>query len=203
MVDLSQIEKEMARYREECADYLAELDEERWVWVMCDYSADGVWDKGGGSMDCTALPITPELCLRIRQWQSVYERLGRQGEFDDRRIDYSDFGAQGFAIAVEMKRQLPDWTVVYRDERRSWPNPTEAMFRRYRMAIRVRPELARAWGVRDVLGDHYRDWCQYEITREVLDSGLPPDNKPDGPPKWLAGGPKRPRKRAQRMDQAK
>ena len=203
MGDLSQIEEEMARYREEAADDLAELAEERWVRVMCDYMADGVWDKGGGSMACTALPITPELAFRIRQWQRVYGRLGHASGYDDRRIDYSDFGAEGFAIALEIKRQVPGWTVVYRDERRRCPEPSEAMFRRYRMAIRSRPDLAKAWGVREVIWDHYREWSTYEITDAVLATGLPPDNKPDGPPKWLADWPKRPRKRAQRVGQAK
>ena len=47
--------------------------DERWVRIMCDYAADGVWHKDGAGDCADALPIPADLVARIRRWQDCYE----------------------------------------------------------------------------------------------------------------------------------
>lgn len=100
----------------------------KWVRIMCDFSADGVWDKEGCCCDADDLPVPADLIARIRAWQAKYEYEAPTpasedyvpGSFDDRA-----FSREGLAIAQAVKRALPDWTVIYFDEARS----NEVLFR--------------------------------------------------------------------------
>lgn len=178
MGDLSQIEAEMARYRAESAEHVAQLAAARWVRVMCDYSADGVWSKGGGSFDCTALPITPQLVWRIRQWQVDYERSGYwTGEFG-LEGGLEAFAETGLHIAIEMKRQLPDWTIVYSDARRRAPEASATELSDIRATLIEGDDLERALEAAQLYTDRFRAWFEYEITSDVVESGTPPDNYP-------------------------
>jgi hypothetical protein len=88
--------------------------EERWVRIMCDYSADGVWHRDGAAGCADDLPLRPELIERIRQWQALYET----NDYDARqpKFNWAAFSEEGLAIAKAVKVSLPDWTVVYFDE---------------------------------------------------------------------------------------
>jgi hypothetical protein len=86
--------------------------EERWVRIMCDYSADGVWHKDGSGDSADELPIDRELIERIRRWQDWYET----GLDADSKFDVAAFSAEGLAIARSVKAALPDWTIIYFDE---------------------------------------------------------------------------------------
>jgi hypothetical protein len=92
------------------ADYPT-FAEERWVRIMCDYSADGVWHKDGCGDDADQLPIEKTLIDRIRRWQDWYETGLRDADFDVKA-----FSAEGLSIARAVKEFLPDWTVIYFDE---------------------------------------------------------------------------------------
>lgn len=88
-----------------------------WVRIMCDYCADAVWDREGCAADADDLPVTPELRARLRAWQGDYEThdtFQPRGGWSDER--WAAFTVEGRAIAEEVKRQLPDWTVVFLDE---------------------------------------------------------------------------------------
>lgn len=97
---------------------------DRWVRVLADMLADGVWDVGGIGRSCESLPISQALVDRIRAWQSWYD----DAEFEDsccgecpspeaesgRNVDA--FSAEGLAISKGLKAELgPGWTVVYYD----------------------------------------------------------------------------------------
>lgn len=87
----------------------------RWVRIMCDYCADGVWDRDGAGCMLHDLPASPGLLERIREWQNLYERK----DCDDLVIEWEHchrFSEEGLAIARAVKAELPDWTVVYYDE---------------------------------------------------------------------------------------
>ena len=98
------------------------LAADKWVRIMADYSADGVWAKDGCSVGIEDLPVSEELRGRILGWQHLYD-----DECEDylpanlRTISFDDaaFSKQGLEIAIAVKTELPDWTVVYFDEARS------------------------------------------------------------------------------------
>ncbi|WP_134727080.1 hypothetical protein [Paracoccus luteus] len=163
-----------AVFKEECREVRGEADQscrselaaERWVRVMCDYGADGVWAKGGFAVHPADLPISDDLAVRILEWQYRHDNWRTLQDNAEHPVYIEDappdvlepFAGEGFLIALVVRRQLPDWTVVYRDERRRVPYE------------RV--------GFTDEVRAHYRQWSQYEITDAVLATGTPPDNHP-------------------------
>lgn len=89
-----------------------------YVRVMCDYCADGLWSEDGAAHP-DDYPITPALKARIAAWQDEFERAASIDRGMSREVLLA-FNAEGRAIAVEMKLQLPDWTVVFFDSVRVW-----------------------------------------------------------------------------------
>ncbi len=94
---------------------LNSLNRAKWVRIMCDYEANGVWDRAGRCCDLDDLPVSPELRRAIRAWQEWYE-LGCPGERFSRGFVSTAHAHMGLAIAIEVKVELPDWTVIYFDE---------------------------------------------------------------------------------------
>ncbi|PYE86669.1 hypothetical protein [Phyllobacterium leguminum] len=102
------------------------LAREKWVRVMCDYGAEGVWDKDGVSREPEELAISRELMDRIYKWQEWHDRIvdryyDEELSDDDESLirDYIANSAEGYDIALAVKSALPDWTVVYFDEAKS------------------------------------------------------------------------------------
>lgn len=91
----------------------AEIGREKWVRIMCDYCADGVWAKSGGGFDASELPISPGLLERLREWQRWYERRDCS---DPDWLELDAFCTEGERIAHAVKAELPEWTVVYYHE---------------------------------------------------------------------------------------
>jgi hypothetical protein len=99
------------------------LADDKWVRVMCDYSADGLWAKDGCSVGPEELPVSDALKARLRAWQDAYETFeGFETYMHAPVLRDSDecryFAAEGLAIAKAIKQELPDWTVIYFDESR-------------------------------------------------------------------------------------
>ena len=104
---------------------------DRWVRVMADIGADGVWDVSGCGRTCEELPISEALVARIRTWQEWHDDLDKEywlkpeGRSDGGRFHYWEqhlgspveaFNAEAHAIAVALREELqPDWTVVVED----------------------------------------------------------------------------------------
>lgn len=157
-MNLNELSAQVEAVRTRWADECAQLAAEKWIRVMCDYCAEGVWALGG-STSPAYLPIDLPLIARIFEWQKVYEESETHYTDTNPTHDpvYLAWAEEGFQIALEMKRQLPDWTVVYHDERRvpSWEE----------------------YGLGNLI-DLLRPWFEYEITDTVLRTGLPPDNYP-------------------------
>jgi len=95
-------------------DGLSSLVRDRWIRIMCDYSADGVWAKNGGSASAYELPVDLWLIARIRGWQAWYERFDCMSV--EPPADIEAFALEGLAIARAVKAALPEWTIIYFDE---------------------------------------------------------------------------------------
>ena len=98
------------------------LADDKWVRIMADFCAEAIWCKDGAGTSIEELPVTPELRDRILAWQHWYDDQCEGYLPPSERttqFDYAAFSAKGLALALEVKRQLPDWTVIYFDEERS------------------------------------------------------------------------------------
>ncbi len=93
--------------------------EERWVRIMCDFSAEGVWHRNGAAGSLEGLPLSVGLQTMIRIWQAWYELSDLSDAASAEVFDVAAHAAFGLCIARMVKRQLPAWTVVYHDENRS------------------------------------------------------------------------------------
>lgn len=162
-MNLNALAAEVEAARRNAAEHCAELAAEKWIRVMCDYCAEGVWALGG-STSPIYLPIDLPLIARIFEWQKVYEEF--ETHYTDTNPthdpDYLAWAEEGFQIAMEVKRQLLDWTVIYHDDRRSVPSLAGHDW--IELCSRLRP------------------WFEYEISDAVMRSGLPPDNYPSDLP---------------------
>lgn len=97
------------------------LTRHRWVRIMSEFSAEGVWDRDGRCCPDDELPISSGLRERLRAWQRRFDQWyprpwSEPGEFPP--FDIRDFSREGLEIAKAVKEELPDWTVIYFDEMR-------------------------------------------------------------------------------------
>ena len=101
---------------------VSDLCAEKWVRIMADYDADGIWNIRGAAEPADLLPISGVLRQRLLAWQRRYDKecedylpvAERTTEFD-----LADFSQEGLKIAQAIKAELPDWTVLYFDEVKS------------------------------------------------------------------------------------
>ncbi len=139
---------------------------EKWVRVMADYCSDGLWDKEGVMMERDTLPITPTLAARHEAWCLLYEQ---SEPFRDGGavFDYTAFSEEGRQIARAIKRELPDWTVMYFDESKIDRSrledqsrnefeyeihvPTKEGAKRLASHVKMRSACGSIW----LMGDHY------------------------------------------------
>ncbi|MDE2577990.1 MAG: hypothetical protein KGL46_04215 [Hyphomicrobiales bacterium] len=93
------------------------LNREKWVRVMCDYYAEGVWDAAGRACSAQNLPVSQDIRNMLLGWQAWFDwhdpapPSARVGQFD-----HAAHNAFGLFIARRIKEALPDWTVVFFDE---------------------------------------------------------------------------------------
>lgn len=89
-----------------------DVNKDKWVRVMCDFCANCLWDRDGVMVSYDELPVSDDLKKRMVFWQSWHDARNSHDP-----IPYLDeFAHYGLEIAKEVKRQLPEWTVVYFDE---------------------------------------------------------------------------------------
>lgn len=79
---------------------------------MADYCSDGVWKHGGGMMSLDGLPVSLPLKDAINAWLFWFHH----DENTSRPLGRLAFSDMGRYLAHSIKRELPDWTVVYFDE---------------------------------------------------------------------------------------
>ncbi|GJH17287.1 hypothetical protein CBA19CS22_12115 [Caballeronia novacaledonica] len=90
------------------------------VKVMPEYASNGIWHRDGIHAEPVELPISKSLLARLAQWSGWYNINDDYLPVDDRknRLDWDKFEQEGVAIARAIKRELPEWTVVWSDERK-------------------------------------------------------------------------------------
>ncbi|MGH6980114.1 MAG: hypothetical protein ACREFC_02810 [Stellaceae bacterium] len=93
---------------------------EKFVSLSIDWVVEATfWDRDGGAVGLDWVPITDDLRKRFVawwNWAGYRHEIGGETrrEKDNAPFpDIAEFEAEGRAIAVEMKRQLPDWQVEY------------------------------------------------------------------------------------------
>lgn len=97
-----------------------EFHAEKFVSMAIDWVIDATfWDREGAAVGLDYVPITDDLCKRFNAWWEWARFRHEMGgdtltEKDNAPFpDIAEFEVEGRAIAVEIKRQLPDWQVLY------------------------------------------------------------------------------------------
>lgn len=117
------------------AAYRAEIREEKYIKVMFDYCSSGVWLKSGSNAEVEDFPLSVELQEKITRWVRNYDTAASYHM--DLDIKYPDkdkmpdnvcvameklkdacehYFIKSVEIAIEIKKELPDWTVVIFNE---------------------------------------------------------------------------------------
>ena len=87
------------------------FDGEHWVRIMTDYCASPVWNRDGCNADLNDLPVSKETADALTAWEDWFDC--RPSE--DPLLNYDAFVDVGRRLACAVKRELPEWTVVYHD----------------------------------------------------------------------------------------
>lgn len=90
---------------------------EKYLRLMADHCSSGFWSELGVNLEPDDLPIKYWLKNMIDEWQAWYDREALNDDFD-----VKTFSKHGYALAVKLKQQLPDWTIMYFDELASAEN---------------------------------------------------------------------------------
>ena len=114
---------------------MADVTNAKWVRIMCDFSADPLWGADGTMIDLDDLPVTQELRQRLRDWEEVYDRQDLFASSPS--YDVAAFSRTGRELAREVKRQLPDWTVIYYDEEAAANRATDAPKDAFEYEVRI------------------------------------------------------------------
>ena len=96
---------------------------DRFVKLMPDFCSEGVWNREGVHMSLDELPIHYWLKCMIREWIAEYDR--GYSAMDDDTFDMEKVAKHGYALAVKLKQNLPDWTVMYFDENKMFGNDNQ------------------------------------------------------------------------------
>ena len=87
-----------------------DIDEAKWVRIMCDYCSDPVWAPDGSGTTLDALPVSASLRDDLERWSEWYDR---HDVFEGPKLDVRAFSAEGRELARRVKAELPDWTKDY------------------------------------------------------------------------------------------
>lgn len=98
------------------------MSSEKYLRVMADYCSTGLWDKSGCNVDPEDYPLSEATKKLLDEWQQLYEENDDWKEPEQRKtppFDIPSFAKQGLEVAKAVKRDLPDYTIVYFDEEKS------------------------------------------------------------------------------------
>lgn len=115
---------------------------DKWVRVMCDFSAEGLWRRDGAGIAMDELPISREIKQRLLEWQDWFERDYENYLPPSQRksgFDVVAFSKDGLEIAKAIKAELPDWIVVYFDEEKTSSESRNADRSRFEYEVRLTP----------------------------------------------------------------
>lgn len=119
------------------------------VKIMAEDGGLGYWLADPEARAIGDLPVSEELRDNLYVWNTRWEQGCSGDAYEDpmgARFDFVAFSNDGFALAKAVKRELPDWTVLYWDEAIEWRYWMTREPRRYdRAAIEyeITAEIAR------------------------------------------------------------
>lgn len=90
---------------------------EKYLKLMADYCSSGFWNSEGCNLHESEVPVHYWLKQMVDDWQALYDAHSLDDDFDVKA-----FSKQGYALAVKIKQNLPDWDIVYFDEAASFYN---------------------------------------------------------------------------------
>lgn len=89
----------------------------KWLRVMADYEACGLWQSPGIEADLETLPLSAKLVTELQAWSALFPSF--DAELDNMGDIHTSEGHQfiktGLHIAQQIKAELPDYTVLYFD----------------------------------------------------------------------------------------
>lgn len=91
----------------------------KYLRVMADYCSTGLWNKLGSNVDVEDYDLSDETKLALAIWCRWYEHNDDYKPDKDRKLplfDLKSFSQQGLVVAKLIKRDLPDYEIVYFDE---------------------------------------------------------------------------------------
>lgn len=111
-LDMAQIEWELEYARTEPPSDC--LTGPKYVKVKWDYYTLGIFDDEGCPAGLEDLPVDETIWVRLLDWSQRYQRMAEDAFHDDTpQTGLLVFGYEGFVIACDIKRALPDWQVDY------------------------------------------------------------------------------------------
>lgn len=97
-----------------------EFRSEKYLSLWIDFPVHPTfWDREGAAVDFDMVPVSAAVIERFVRWyhwgqNRLYKPSLRDP--DPPFPDLADFVAEGRAIAEAIKRELPDWRIVYHDQ---------------------------------------------------------------------------------------
>lgn len=104
------------------------------VKIMAEEGGLGYWLPDLEAHTFRELPVSEELRDQLYLWNTRYEQGCTASAYEDpmgSQFDFVAFSNDGFALARAVKRELPEWTVLYWDEAIEWRYWTTREPRRY------------------------------------------------------------------------
>ena len=95
---------------------MVENDMRKYLKLMADYCSSGLWDECGSNLEMDDLPIHFWLKRMINDWQAEYDCLAFSTDESvpfGPNFDIESFSKRGYALAVKLKQNLPDWEIEY------------------------------------------------------------------------------------------
>jgi hypothetical protein len=92
----------------------------KYLRVMADYSSTGLWDDRGYNVDPEDYELSELTLLALQLWCRWYEYNDNCLDLNERQtplFDLDEFVEAGKAVAQMVKRDLPDFKVVYYNEK--------------------------------------------------------------------------------------
>lgn len=96
--------------------------------VMCDFSADGIWDLTNGfGVSCSDLNVPYWLEIMFEEWQQVYELTAPDYNRVDTNFDAINHDRNGLALAHKLLQYLPTGSEVWYFHESSTPHSYGAL----------------------------------------------------------------------------
>lgn len=88
----------------------------KWLKVMADYSSCGLWEQEGCEATLDEIPLTYFTKTRLSHWCGMFELNDDYMPEKERRkpeFPLEFFAMWGEILARQIKKELPDWTIIY------------------------------------------------------------------------------------------